>query len=182
MKIELETLRAVANTFSISHETREFYDELPELLLSEKSWFDRFGQFPNLKRNASRGNELARVRDSLRRFILREEGADARLSELFVEKGLHIGVVTDDSSVTATVIASADGDASSYLLIVAANLIIRGEIVKLKICPDCRCVFIDNTRNSSKRWCGMTKGGVNGRACGTIAKVKAFRSRKAAAK
>ncbi|WP_458127546.1 CGNR zinc finger domain-containing protein [Pseudomonas sp. Z2-11] len=182
MTTELEILRAVANTFSISHETREFYDELPELLLSDDAWSKRFGRFSKLKRNAFIGNELTQVRDSLRCFILREEGADVRLTELLVEKGLHIGVMFHGSSVTAEAMVSNEGDVAGYLLCVAANLIIKGEIVKLKICPDCRCAFIDKTRNSSKRWCGMTKGGPHGRACGTIAKVKAFRSRKAAAK
>ncbi|WP_429448818.1 CGNR zinc finger domain-containing protein [Paraburkholderia sp. 40] len=37
----------------------------------------------------------------------------------------------------------------------------------------------DHTRNGSKRWCSMTKGGPDGRACGTIAKVAAYRAREA---
>jgi predicted RNA-binding Zn ribbon-like protein len=182
MTTELEILRAIANTFSISHETREFYDELPELLLSNGAWAERFGPISSMKRDSDAGIQLVQVRDLLRRFILREEGADARLSEVFAEKGLQIGVVMDAASVTARAVIPDDSDLPTYILCVAANLTIRGEIVKLKICPDCRCAFIDNTRNSSKRWCGMTKGGPNGRACGTIAKVKAFRSRQAAAK
>ncbi|AQY65722.1 hypothetical protein PverR02_11930 [Pseudomonas veronii] len=98
------------------------------------------------------------MRDSLRCFILREARADVRLTELLVEKRLHIGVVFHGSSVTVNVMMSNECDVASYLLCVVANLIIKGEIVKLKICPDCRCPFIDNTRNSSKCWCGMTKG------------------------
>ena len=43
---------------------------------------------------------------------------------------------------------------------------------RLKACPDCRWVFYDNSRNGSKRWCGMYAGEEGGRACGTIAKVK----------
>ncbi len=52
---------------------------------------------------------------------------------------------------------------------------------RLKACPDCRWVFYDNTRNASKRWCLMYAGGPEGRACGTIAKVRRYRDRKAAA-
>jgi predicted RNA-binding Zn ribbon-like protein len=48
---------------------------------------------------------------------------------------------------------------------------------RLKACPDCRWVFYDNTRNASKRWCLMTAGGPNGRSCGSIAKVRAYRER-----
>jgi predicted RNA-binding Zn ribbon-like protein len=36
-------------------------------------------------------------------------------------------------------------------------------------------VFYDHTRNASKRWCLMNAGGPNGRACGTIAKVRRYR-------
>ncbi|MGI4859348.1 MAG: CGNR zinc finger domain-containing protein [Janthinobacterium lividum] len=51
---------------------------------------------------------------------------------------------------------------------------------RLKTCADCRWAFYDHTRNRSKRWCGMTKGGPDGRACGTIAKVGAYRARQLA--
>jgi predicted RNA-binding Zn ribbon-like protein len=42
-------------------------------------------------------------------------------------------------------------------------------------------VFYDNTRNGGKRWCLMNAGGPDGRACGTIAKVRRYRDRQAAA-
>ena len=48
---------------------------------------------------------------------------------------------------------------------------------RLKACPDCRWVFYDHSRNASKKWCGMYARGPEGRACGTIAKVRRHRAR-----
>jgi predicted RNA-binding Zn ribbon-like protein len=49
---------------------------------------------------------------------------------------------------------------------------------RLRRCPDCRLVFWDRTRNASKIWCGMYAG-ADGRACGSIAKVRRYRARRA---
>jgi CGNR zinc finger len=67
----------------------------------------------------------------------------------------------------------------TFEIVMAA--IAAGTWTRLKACPDCRWVFYDNTRNGSKRWCLMTAGGPNGRGCGTIAKVRSYRDRQAAA-
>ena len=40
-------------------------------------------------------------------------------------------------------------------------------------------MFWDRTRNASKIWCGMYAG-QDGRACGSIAKVRRYRARRAA--
>ena len=37
--------------------------------------------------------------------------------------------------------------------------------------------FDHHTRNGGKRWCLMYAGGPQGRACGTIAKVRRYRER-----
>ena len=70
--------------------------------------------------------------------------------------------------------------ANTFAIVIAA--ISAGTWARLKACPDCRWVFYDNTRNGSKRWCLMTAGGPDGRACGTIAKVRSYRDRQAAAR
>src|SRR5258705_2479009 len=68
----------------------------------------------------------------------------------------------------------------AHILGVVLTAITDGTWPRLKACPDCRWIFYDNTRNGSKRWCLMTAGGPAGRSCGSIAKVKAHRSRVAA--
>jgi hypothetical protein len=55
-----------------------------------------------------------------------------------------------------------------------------GQWQRLKACPDCRWVFYDHTRNASKRWCLMHAGGPDGRACGTIAKLRQYRQKQKA--
>lgn len=70
------------------------------------------------------------------------------------------------------------GPAGDYLVAVITALS-SGQWQRLKACPDCRWVFYDHTRNGSKRWCLMNAGSTDGRACGTIAKVRRYRSRTA---
>ena len=82
--------------------------------------------------------------------------------------------------VTTLSVISAEATYVGHILAAVANAIASGAWSRLKTCGDCQWAFYDHTRNGSKRWCGMTKGGPNGRACGTIAKVSAFRSRAAA--
>ena len=72
------------------------------------------------------------------------------------------------------------GPAGDFLAAVLAA-VGAGTWKRLKACPDCHWVFYDNTRNGSKRWCLMYAGGPDGRACGTIAKVRRYRTRQAAA-
>lgn len=182
MTQELEILRAFLNTLSISNDTRELRDDLPGLLSSRDAWNRRFDNFPCFSYLVDSPEHLFEVRDVLRQFIERIDGASDRLSDLFAKVGLSLRVEASSSAVAAKAYIPSPIGVPGNLLCVAADLIISGEMVKLKTCPDCRCVFVDNTRNSSKRWCGMTKGGPEGRACGTIAKVRAFRTRKAASK
>ena len=55
----------------------------------------------------------------------------------------------------------------------AADLLTRLDAARLKICsnPKCGWLFLDTTRNASRRWCDMA-------ACGNRAKAKRFYSRK----
>ena len=61
-----------------------------------------------------------------------------------------------------------------------AHAVTTGHWNRLGACARCRRVFYDNTRNGGKRWCLMYAGGPDGRACGTIAKVRRYRTRQAA--
>jgi predicted RNA-binding Zn ribbon-like protein len=60
-----------------------------------------------------------------------------------------------------------------------AEAVAGGTWSRLRRCPDCKLVFWDRTRNASKVWCGMYAG-ADGRACGSIAKVRRYRARRAA--
>lgn len=55
----------------------------------------------------------------------------------------------------------------------AMNLLTAPEVSRLKVCAadDCGWLFIDDSRNASRRWCDMKE-------CGNRAKVRRFRARK----
>ncbi len=55
----------------------------------------------------------------------------------------------------------------------AADMFVSGELKKLKICADATCgwVFLDKSRNNSRRWCDM-------KDCGNRAKATRFYKRK----
>jgi predicted RNA-binding Zn ribbon-like protein len=59
----------------------------------------------------------------------------------------------------------------------AAIDLVRSEerLARLKQCANCRWVFLDSSKNASRRWCSMAH-------CGTEAKVRATRARRRAAR
>lgn len=70
------------------------------------------------------------------------------------------------------------GDPSSTsdaILGAVADAITSGDWPRLKACRDCRWVFYDHSKNTSRTWCSMTAQG--GRACGSIAKTRTYRQR-----
>jgi predicted RNA-binding Zn ribbon-like protein len=58
----------------------------------------------------------------------------------------------------------------------AAIELLRSErLTRLKQCANCRWLFLDTSKNASRRWCSMAH-------CGTEAKVRATRARRRAAR
>jgi hypothetical protein len=158
----LEQVRELLNSWLIPNDTRQ-----PD---------DRFDKLASSRQWTGRDAELIReLRDDLRHVV--EDGGTAaddltgwigRLGMRPVIAGGQISYCHDGSPA-----------ADTFAIVIAA--ISAGTWTRLKACPDCRWVFYDNTRNGSKRWCLMTAGGPDGRACGTIAKVRSYRDRQAAA-
>ena len=116
--------------------------------------------------------ELRLLRDDLRQAVESKETdrLNRWISKLRLRPVLAGGRIT----------WSGQGDGASVMAVVLAA-IAEGTWPRLKACPDCRWVFYDHTRNGSKRWCLMTAGGSAGRSCGSIAKVRAHRQRRASA-
>lgn len=58
------------------------------------------------------------------------------------------------------------------VLSAAADLLASSQLDRVKECPaeDCGWLFLDQSKNRSRRWCSMS-------ACGTTAKVRSFRAR-----
>jgi predicted RNA-binding Zn ribbon-like protein len=57
----------------------------------------------------------------------------------------------------------------------AVDLLRSPELARLKQCGHCRWLFLDASRNRSRRWCSMAH-------CGTDAKVRSLRARRAEAR
>jgi predicted RNA-binding Zn ribbon-like protein len=57
----------------------------------------------------------------------------------------------------------------------AATLLTRGPLGRVKACGGCRDLFLDETKNGSRRWCSMAE-------CGTRAKMRRFVARRSAAR
>jgi hypothetical protein len=159
----LEEVRELLNSWLIPNDTRQ-----PE---------DRFDELARRQRWTRRDAALVReLRDDLRQVV--EDGGTAAdgLTGWIGRLGMRPVITGGQISYRHEGGAAAD----TFEIVMAA--IAAGTWSRLKACPDCRWVFYDNTRNGSKRWCLMTAGGPDGRACGTIAKVRSYRERQAAAR
>jgi hypothetical protein len=158
----LEQVRELLNSWLIPNESR-LPDERFDLLARQRGWTGT---------DASLVREL---RDELRRQVERgqvdENGLNRWIGRLGMRPAIAAGAVS---------YRHRGGPAGDILAVVVAAIGAR-TWPRLKACPDCRWVFYDNTRNASKRWCLMYAGGPEGRACGTIAKVRRYRDRQAAA-
>ncbi|HEX8078724.1 MAG TPA: CGNR zinc finger domain-containing protein [Jatrophihabitans sp.] len=178
---QLETVRALLNTWLIPNGTRLPVDQLPGLWRDRRSWRARL---PLLGRPPDRAalRSLTEVRDGIRRMVGNGRPDTRDLRWLQAQLRRH--------PLTVSVRAGPDGPqvvlggpgrrpARDTVLAAVLDALDSGQWQRLKACPDCGWVFYDHTRSATKRWCGMTAVGPRGRACGSIAKVRAYRARQA---
>jgi predicted RNA-binding Zn ribbon-like protein len=57
----------------------------------------------------------------------------------------------------------------------AVELLVSGQLDRVRYCPDCGWLFLDVTRNASRRWCSMSE-------CGNHAKSRRLSERRRAAR
>ena len=71
-----------------------------------------------------------------------------------------------------------DGDEPERVLwplaVAAVDLLRHGPLDRLKVCDACPWLFLDTSRNRSRRWCTMSE-------CGANAKMRRYRARRATA-
>jgi predicted RNA-binding Zn ribbon-like protein len=163
-------VRVLLNSWLIPNDTRQPADHFADLV-RQHVWSSRDARL------------IRELRDDLRRIV--EHGgpashqepaaADDCLNRWIARLGVRLTVT--DGNVSYAHDAGPAGD----FLVAVLGAVATGSWSRLKACPDCRWVFYDHSRNGSKRWCLMYAGGSAGRACGTIAKVRRYRSNQAAA-
>ena len=174
---ELECVRRFLNTWSIPNQTRTATDDLPLLAIDAERWRDELSLHP--RGDGDTLDRLLALRSDLRRSCEGLDHSSVLLNAWFSRVSLTVRVESEEEGASQLSVMPADSSYIAHILAAVANAISSGTWSRLKTCGDCRWAFYDITRNASKRWCGMTKGGVDGRACGTIAKVSAFRARAA---
>ena len=157
---DLEPVRSLLNSWLIPNDSRQPTDN-----------FDEFARAQGWR--PLEAAVVRELRDEVRSVV--ESGDAGALNGWIEQTGIRPAV--EDESLSYHHAAGPAGD----ILAAVLSAISAGTWKRLKACPDCRWVFYDNTRNGGKRWCLMYAGGPDGRACGTIAKVRRYRDRQAAA-
>jgi hypothetical protein len=157
----LEPVRELLNSWLIPNDSRRPTDEFGALA-ARRGWTGP---------EAALAREL---RDDLRP-VVEGEAAAAGLDDWIVRLDLRPSVAGSEISYRH------QGGPAGDLLAAVVGAVGAGTWKRMKACPDCHWVFYDSTRNGSKRWCLMYAGGPDGRACGTIAKVRRYRDRQASA-
>ncbi len=155
-------MRALLNSWLIPNDSRQPADRFGELARRQR-WTEH---------EAASVREL---RDDLRRLIESGSAAEAACLNGWIDR-LAVRPAVADGKVGYWHTGGPAGDLFAAVL----SAVSAGTWKRLKACPDCRWVFYDHTRNGSKRWCLMYAGGPDGRACGTIAKVRRYREKQRA--
>lgn len=118
---------------------------------------------------------LYEVLTSVARDDAPPSGALARLNDALAAAGRHLGLAGQGRDFRLDFAPDARERLEFPLLAIArsaAELLTSSEVDRLKLCDahDCGWLFIDASRNRSRRWCEMAE-------CGNRAKVRRYRER-----
>jgi predicted RNA-binding Zn ribbon-like protein len=171
---ELEELRAFLNSWWIPNDTRQPVDDLPTLAGDHGQWSRALPSVPLPTRSAV--PSLRALRDELRANL--GVSHPVALGGLIDSHRWRVALTHSDPAPAIRLVPQRRTAAAS-LLAIAVDAIAIGRWHRLRACPDCGWVFYDTSRNASRTWCSMTGAG-GARACGSIAKTRAYRARQAA--
>ena len=173
---ELEEVRRFINSWSIPNQTRIEKDELPLWACDPWAWARELSPYPMQPDDDL--DTLRQLRLDVRRTCANHHH-DSEALNIWLTRTPLLGCIESIDGLTTLRLEPAQPTYAGRIIATVANAIASGQWSRLKTCGDCQWAFYDYTRSGNKRWCGMTKGGPEGRACGTIAKVSAFRKRAA---
>jgi len=160
-----ELLIAVANTAHGEHD--EFTDGT-----SVRGWWRGLGE-PATSDPVESVAMLRALRVLIRGLALRNNGIEPDLGPASDLEALPLRLdLTGSLSLRAETGGDLVRDISAATVAALLRATARPGWSRVKACrgDDCRCVFVDGSRNGSRRWCAMAD-------CGNRAKVAAFRSR-----
>jgi hypothetical protein len=173
----LELVRTLLNT-GLPPREGDGQDRLLGLRADPARWAAAFPGIPVPARRQAAG--LVELRDGLLGLLATPPTAEdaAWLGGWFERTGLEVTVGVANGALTVGYAGPARSGLAGAVVAAVAEAVAAGTWSRLRRCPDCRLVFWDRTRNASKVWCGMYAG-ADGRACGSIAKVRRYRARRA---
>ena len=173
----LELVRAFLNT-ALPPREGDSQDRLLGLRADPAGWAATFPGVPVPTRRQAA--ELLELREGLLRLLAAPPAPEdvAWLGGWFERTGLGVRVGVEDGALAIGHAAPARSGLAGAVVAAVAEAVAGGTWSRLRRCPDCQLVFWDRTRNASKVWCGMYAG-ADGRACGSIAKVRRYRARRA---
>jgi predicted RNA-binding Zn ribbon-like protein len=153
------------------------YDELADVPATVE-WLGAHGY--QVSPDETLHRRIVETREHLRSLIAVNSGqelpasAAARLGRLLDAAGVH-PVVTADGVRLASTARGVDGFLAALLAALVQGTI-DGSFRRLKVCRSdtCQWTFYDSSKNGCGAWCSM-------RSCGSRAKAKAYRDRRAAA-
>lgn len=168
----LEQVRTFLNTWEVPNDTRVAVDRLPDLVSDRQHWAHALPDVP--PPTAATGTaDLAALRDQVRAALGQERPASL---QPLLEHGwrVHLGRSQDEPAVSLLPERASTRGAVLALVLGAVH---DGVWHRLRACPDCGWVFYDSSRNARRTWCSMTADD-GARGCGSIAKTRAYRSRR----
>ena len=100
------------------------------------------------------------------------EGREAEEAQLAVLAEQHAAAVARARLVPAAgrFGLAWDGEVLGPLAAAAVDLLRHGPLDRLKLCDGCPWLFLDTSRNHSRRWCSMSE-------CGARLKMRRYRAR-----
>jgi predicted RNA-binding Zn ribbon-like protein len=97
------------------------------------------------------------------------DGTDPDAAALDALQAFHAEAVSAARLVPRFTLAW-DGDVLSPIAVAAVDLLRSGPLDRVKTCAACPWLFLDTSRNHSRRWCSMDD-------CGARAKMRRYRTR-----
>jgi CGNR zinc finger/Putative stress-induced transcription regulator len=176
----LEIVRAFLNTWLVPNDTREPTDLLDSREAMEQFYSIWFEHDDN-QEIAIDPAQVWRLRADLRALL--GQGDLQALSAWLAAYPVEAELTRNEDGVSRVAYRpgkTTDCALCAAMLAAVVEAIARSTWARLKACPDCQWVFYDHTKNQSKVWCLMTASGPQGRSCGSIAKVRAYRQRRKA--
>ncbi|EJN04651.1 CGNR zinc finger domain-containing protein [Phyllobacterium sp. YR531] len=155
----------VQDRFSNSVEVARFATAAASFRSGE--WGDVQFEAPESQSEHSKLIELREAINSLFRTAVAEEGFKAQHLSDFLRLGSALIADNQHEANLALppFVRRRDLSLSVAAVLSALNLLDPRRLSRIKICPNCHWLYLDESRNRSRRWCDMT-------VCGNRAKAK----------